>query len=154
MIDLFKIELDSRIMSPFTTKLNTIRIMLEDITFALQVAFVIATLIGVVVFLVLLVNLIIDYKTRILLARKGEFPGFHMDKADVSEGIAFPGYMISSSIAGFVIVVGGCTLMLTFLLWPLFWVFLWESKFVILSIVIPALVKYFIEEWIVSKVYE
>lgn len=63
MLDLFKIELDSRIMDPFTTKLYDIRLMLEDIIFALQVAFFISILVAFGLFLFSLINLILDFKT-------------------------------------------------------------------------------------------
>ena len=154
MLQLMKIELDKRIMDPFYTKLDAIRMMLEDITFALQVAFFVAIMIGIIVFIVSQINLLWDYKTRILEARRGIFRDFHFDKLEIVEGPQLPGFIIANSIAGFALTVFCCTIILTFIFWPLFWVWLWQIKFFLLSIIIPAIIKFCIEGWIESFVYE
>ena len=149
-----KIELDEKIMSPFVTKLTNIRILLEDITFAAQVAFFVSIIIAIVVFVVSLTNLIFNYKTRIMEARRGIFTGFNFDEVEVMEGSNFPGYVIASSIAGFVISLIGCTLILTLVFWPVFWLWLWSKRKLILTIVVPTIVKGIIEGWCQEFVYE
>jgi hypothetical protein len=111
-------------------------------------------IIGLIIFIVSLVNLIIDYKTRIIEARKGIFRDFHLDKLEVVEGSTLPGYVISNSIAAFVIVVGFSTFILTFLFWPLFWLFLWKMKFLMLSIIVPGIIKMTIEGYVEDHIYE
>jgi hypothetical protein len=101
--------------------------MLEDITFAAQMAFFVSICLAIIVFLCSLVNLIFDYKTRIMEARRGIFRDTNMEEVEVMEGSNFPGYMISCSIAGFLITVICGTLAMTVLFWPLFWVFMWSK---------------------------
>ena len=124
---MLKIELDSEIIAPFTEKLTTIRIMIEDITFSIQLAFFVSTVFAMFVFIISLINLIFDYKTKILEARRGIFKNFNVDVIAVMEGSNFPGFIISSSIAGFFITLACSTLALSFLFWPLFWLFLWSK---------------------------
>ena len=147
MMQLMKIELDQRISSPFLNKLNIIRYMLEDITEAMRLAFFCAICFAILVFLISLVNLIFDYKTRILKARKGEFGNLDFDNLEIMAGSNFPGYTISTSIAGFVITLFCMTLILTLLFWPLFWYWLWTKRILILTIIIPTIVKSVIEAW-------
>lgn len=140
-------------MDPFTTKLKNMRLMLEDVIFALQVAFLISVLIGFLLFVISLINLILDFKTKILEARKGIFKDFDMEVVNIQDGASFPGFLISNSIAGFIIVVSLSTATLTLLLWPMFWRFMWSYKLVVFSVIFPVLIKHFANEYIISQVY-
>lgn len=63
-----KIQADTRIITPFNDKLYDTRMMLEDLIFALQVGFILATLFAVFGFIIATINLVIDVKTRVLEA--------------------------------------------------------------------------------------
>ena len=154
MMTLMKVQLDQRIASPFLNKLNVIRLMLEDITVAMQVAFFIAIVVAILVFLCSLINLIFDYKKRILLARKGKFEDFAFDHIEVMAGSNFPGYTISTSIAGFVITLGCLTIVLTILFWPIFWRWVWTKRTLVLTVVIPSIVIGVIAGWVQDFVYD
>jgi hypothetical protein len=121
--------------------------MLEDITFAAQIAFFISICLALIVFLCSLVNLIFDYKTRIMEARRGIFRDTKMEEVEIMQGSSFPGYMISCSIAGFIITLLCGTIALTALFWSLFWVFLWSKKEMLITVIIPIIVKSVIEGW-------
>ena len=60
---IMKLEIDDNIVSPFVTKLTSLRTMLEDITFALQLAFFVSLVIAIVVSIACIINLLIDFKT-------------------------------------------------------------------------------------------
>ena len=126
MMSLMKISLNQRISEPFLNKLNVVKFMLQDITTAMERAFFIAIVVAIIVFSVSLINLIFDYKTRILKARKGDFGDLDFDNIEVMAGSNFPGYTISTSIAGFVITLFCITLVLTLLFWDLFWIWVWS----------------------------
>ncbi len=49
LVRLLKLELDNRLIEPFTTKMESLRTSLEDITFAAQIAFFISTMLAVIV---------------------------------------------------------------------------------------------------------
>ena len=154
MQSMMKIEVDTDIISPFYQKLTDIRIMCEDFTFSLQVGFFIAIIIATIGFLCSLTNLVIDFKTRILEARRGIFREFLMKKVEICDGPSLPGYIISSSIAGFAIVLGCMTLIFTLMIWPLFWYWIWSIKFFLMTIIIPALIAWAIDGWVQDYVYE
>ena len=63
-----KFEIDDRIMSPFTSKLSNLETQILTITSSATIALFISILIAFVVFIIALLNLILDYKTRILEA--------------------------------------------------------------------------------------
>ena len=60
---IMKLEIDDNIVSPFVTKLTSLRTMLEDITFALQLAFFVSLVIAIIVSIACIINLLIDFKT-------------------------------------------------------------------------------------------
>ena len=113
-------------ISPFSTKLTTMQIMLEDIVFSAQIAFFIGTVAGIIVISLSLLNLMMDFKTKVIQGRKGIYEGFHMEEVEVKDASNFPGFVISTSVGGFVIVVLFVTIMFTFISWPLFWLYLWS----------------------------
>lgn len=137
MLNLMKIELWQDIISPFTTKLLSIRTMLEDITFAAQVGFFIAIVVAVIIITISLLDLVHDYKTRILQMRKGNYGDLNMEIVDIKEGANLPGYVISNSVGGFVFVVLITTCLVTILMWPMFWRYLWSIKLTVLTIYLP-----------------
>ena len=94
--------------------------------FAAQVAFFIGTVAGIIAISLSLLNLMMDYKTRILQGRKGIYEGFNMEEVEVKDASNLPGFVISTSVGGFVIVVLFVTIIFTFLSWPLFWLYLWS----------------------------
>jgi len=86
-----------------------------------------------------------DFKNRVLYGRRGVYEGFNMEEVEVKDASNFPGFVISTSVGGFVIVVLFVTVMFTFISWPLFWLYLWSIKFVILSFLIPEYINKVIE---------
>jgi len=49
-----------------------------------------------------------------------------MEEVEVKDAANLPGFVISTSVGGFVIVVAFVTITFTFLAWPLFWLYLWS----------------------------
>lgn len=70
-------------------------------------------------------NLVKDYKEKILLGRQGSYKGFILEEVEVKDSANFPGFIISTAIAGYVIVVGLITIIFTLLTQTLFWLLLW-----------------------------
>ena len=83
--------------------------------------------IGIILYLVILIDLLNDFKIKVLQARKGIFSKIKIEEVVLSEANKFPGLMIATQIMGFVITVAGCTLMLTFMLWGMFWAWIWTK---------------------------
>ena len=44
-----------------------------------------------------------------------------MDELEIVEAPSLPGFVIASSVMGFLVTVGCGTLVLTFIFWPMFW---------------------------------
>ena len=86
-------------------------------------------------------------------ARRGIFRGTDLNDISINDGNSFPGYIISNSIIGFLIICILCTGILTVLIWPLFWRWLWDQKFVLLSILIPILITSIIEGYLIDYIY-
>ena len=101
-----------------------------------------------------LLNLVWDFKTKILEFRRGIFNEFHHDEVDIKEGANTPGYIISNAVGGFVVVVLVVTVLVTLLIWPLFWKFLWSIRILLLSIIIPTIVMTILEGWVQDYAYE
>lgn len=95
-----------------------------------------------------------DYKTRVLQGRKGIYEGFHMEEVEVKDASNFPGFVISTSVGGFVIVVLFVTIMFTFISWPLFWLYLWSIWLVLLSFLIPEYINKVIEGYVQDYIYD
>jgi len=71
-----------------------------------------------------------------------------MEEVEVKEGANFPGFMISCTVGGFVIVCASVTGLFTLLCWPMFWLYLWSIRTVILSIIIPNYLNTVIEGYV------
>jgi hypothetical protein len=95
-----------------------------------------------------------DFKTRILHARVGIFEELNIEAIDIKEGANLPGYIISNSVMGFAIVVFLGTIGFTFLLWPLFWMYLWSIRLLVFTILIPSIVMGVLEGWVQDYAYE
>ena len=85
--------------------------------------------------------MIIDYKTRILEARKGIFRDFEIRKLQVAKASNFPGYVISNSIAGFIIVTSIVTMIFTILSYPVFWDMIWFYRSYVVAILVSTFLK-------------
>ena len=77
-----------------------------------------------------------------------------MEEVEVKEGANFPGFMISCSVGGFVIVCASVTGLFTLLCWPMFWLYLWSIRTTILSVIIPNYINTVIEGYVQDYVYE
>jgi len=152
-----KIELDSLMINPFTSKLFSMRIMLENLVYAAQIGFFVGIVVATLLVSISLLNLMKDFKKRVIEARRGVFNGFTMSEVEVKEGANFPGFMISCSVGGFVIVCISVTFIFTLLCWPMFWLFLWSVRIVILSIVIPnyfnTVLEGYVQDYVYSELY-
>lgn len=91
------------------------QILLENLVFSLQIGFFIGIIIGIIFVTISLLNLIKDYKERILQGRRGEYRGFIQEEIEVKDSANFPGFIISTAVAGFVIVVFFVTVVFTLL---------------------------------------
>ena len=60
---LLKLEVNSEMLDPFTSKLDLVRDFVENYTYFVQVAFFMATIISLIIFIISILNLIFDYKT-------------------------------------------------------------------------------------------
>jgi len=110
--------------------------------------------VSIIFFLVMIVNLLMDYKTKMLEARKGVFKGVNKWKVRVVQGVNFPGFMIGNSIVVFIFITILMTLVFTLLLWPVFWKVLWGFWFFIITIIISSFVKNILENYVEDFVYE
>jgi hypothetical protein len=108
-----KFEINKTMISPFETQLSVMQILLSNLIFSLQIGFFIGIVFGILFVTIALLDLIKDYKEKILLGRRGEYPGFVMEEVEVKDSANFPGFIISTSVAGFVIVVGLITIIFT-----------------------------------------
>ena len=104
-------------------------------------------------FLVTLVNLLNDFKIKILQARKGIFNEMKIEEVKISKANKFPGLMIATQIIGFLITVISCSLLFTVLFWGMFWAWVWMNRIYLIMIIVPTLFNMFLEGWINDKVY-
>ncbi len=111
-------------------------------------------MIALVAFIANILNLLWDYKTRMLEAARGIFRGTDLDEISIADGSTLPGYIISNSIIAFIIVCAVCTAVLTILLWPLFWKWLWGQKFILLSVLVPSFIISTMEGYVADYIYE
>jgi hypothetical protein len=65
----------------------------------------------------------------------------------------FPGFIISNTITAFLIVLMFSTFVLSFLLWPLFWVWIWNTKVIIVSILLPTFIVELMDGYFQDRVY-
>lgn len=154
LTQLMKIEANKRIVSPFNDKLYDTRNMLEDLIFAIQVGFIIGVIFALIGFIISILNLILDTKTRVLEARQGKFTDFNFNKLECVHGAQFPGFVISCSLCAFALTTFCITFVFTLLLWPMFWRILWSLKYYILTILIPMIIEWLIEGYIEDFIYE
>lgn len=71
-----------------------------------------------------------------------------MEEVEIKDAANFPGFIISTCVGGFVIVVLFVTIMFTFISWPLFWLYLWSIRLVLLSFLIPMYINTVIEGYV------
>ncbi|MBK8156631.1 MAG: hypothetical protein IPK55_11840 [Streptococcus sp.] len=108
-----KFEINKTMISPFETQLLSCKFYSSNLIFSLQIGFFIELCLESYLSAIALLDLIKDYKEKILLGRRGEYPGFVMEEVEVKDSANFPGFIISTSVAGFVIVVGLITIVFT-----------------------------------------
>ena len=89
--------------------------------------------------------ILLDYKRRVLQARKGIFE-FKRQKIPLSSSTSLPGAIISNSIFMFFIVIIVFTIVFSIIAWPLFWEIMWRIKWNLVSIlagtIINAIMRY------------
>jgi hypothetical protein len=151
---IMKFEINKSMIAPFVDQLSTMQILLANLVFSIQVGFFIGIVIGCIFVSLALMNLVKDYKEKIILGRQGKYPGFIMEEVEVKDSANFPGFVISTSVAGFVITVGVITIVFTLLTQVLFWLLLWEYRFTLLTVIIPAYATEVIQGYIQDYVYE
>ena len=76
--------------------MTTIRGILESLTVAFQYAFFLSICIGIIVYIITLLNLLNDFKIRILEARRGNFIDMEIEEVGISDANKFPGLMIAT----------------------------------------------------------
>ena len=101
-----------------------------------------------------MLNLLLDYKTRILEARKGIFRDFTIEKIEIADASNFPGLLISSSIIGFLFVTLVVTISFTLISYPLFWRLVYSYGSVILTIIVSMAINELIDGYITDFAYE
>lgn len=78
----------------------------------------------------------------------------HMNKIETVKGSTFPGFLISNSIAAFVIVTGIVTAFVALIIYPMFWRVLWSYKYFIIPILVSMVLNNVIDNYLEDFVYE
>lgn len=108
-------------MDPFQSKLLLLRSAVSTFSGSMQIGFAFGVVVACIAFIITMLYLLLDYKTRILEARKGIFRDFHFDKIEIADAANFPGFLISNSIIGFIFIVFFVTVGISAFAYPLFW---------------------------------
>ena len=135
-------------ISPFINKLNFIKIQVLTISECATIGLYVGIIVAALFFTISIINLVIDYKTRILEARRGIFRDFHLDKLEVQLGASMPGFLISNSIMAYGLVVISVTLVITLLCYPLFWEIIWSLIFILVPIILSMVIKELLDGYI------
>ena len=69
------------------------------------------------------------------------FRDFEIKKLQVAKASNFPGYVISNSIAGFIIVTSIVTMIFTILSYPVFWDMIWFYRSYVVAILVSTFLK-------------
>jgi hypothetical protein len=148
LLGLMKVEIDGKMLNPYTTKLNFIQVQVLTFTQCLVIGLHVGLICGIIFFFLSITDLVVDYKTRILEARRGVFWDFHLDKIEVSTGADMPGLLISNSIMSYFLVTGSVTLVIALICYPLFWAILWSFVFIFIPIFVSGAIDSFIDGYI------
>ena len=151
---LFGFEISTTLMLPFEFNLNSIWLKILDITFCTQVGFILGVIFSVVIFLVSMIVLMRDFKKWVLEFRKGKFEDVNLQKVEVVNGLSFPGYLISNSIGCFILVTFSLTIFFTLIVWPMFWLVLWDFRFAILTVLVSSFLQKLIEGYVEDYAYD
>ena len=141
-------------MLPFSSKLEFLRVTVSTFTSSIQIGFFIGISFACILFIIVMINLMLDYKTRILEARKGIFRDFNMDAIGVADAANFPGLVISNSIASFVFVTLIVTIIFAILSFPLFWLFLWSQYTYFIAILVSMWLNDLIDGYLTDFAYD
>lgn len=135
-------------VSSFTSILSSFERYLTSFSAAFASGVYIGIILGTFLVLKNILGVLFDFRTRVKVARKGDQ---FVKNFGFASALTFGGYYISFVMISFVIIIGLCSLLFTFLLWDLVWDLIASHIYVILLLVAAPIAQSLTEK--VMKVY-